>query len=98
MYVRLRLAVGDLVAELLKGRSGPLSELGRARAVLYFVFIYVVLYRLEVNGELGVVRQGLILRIIFVKIEVVVVRYVRIGLDCGNVTGRSRFTNGRVEI
>lgn len=56
--------------------------------MLYFIFIHVVFYSLEVHSELGVVWQCLVLGIVFVQIEIVVVRYVRIRLDRGDVAGR----------
>lgn len=84
--MRLRLAVNDLVSVLLKGR--PLSQLGGARRVLYFIFVHVVFYSLEVHRELGVVWQCLVLGVVFVQIEIVVIRYVRIRLDRGDVAGR----------
>lgn len=92
--MRLRLAVNDLVSVLLKGR--PLSQLGRTRRVLYLVFVHVVLYSLEVHRELGVVRQCLILGIVFVQIEIIVVRYVRIRLDRGDIAGRTQLAADNV--
>lgn len=86
LNVRLRLTVNDLMSVLLKGR--PLSQLGGARRVLYLVFVNIVLYGLEVHRELGVVRQCLVLGVVFVEIEIVVVRYVRVRLDRGDVAGR----------
>lgn len=86
----MRLAVNDLVPVLLKGR--PLSQLGGARRVLYFIFVHVVFYSLEVHRELGVVWQCLVLGVVFVQIEIVVVWYVRIRLDRGDVAGRSQLT------
>lgn len=58
--------------------------------MLNLVFIYVVLYRFKVYRELGIIRQCLVLWIVFVQIEIVVVGYVRIRLDGGNVAGRSQ--------
>lgn len=84
--MRLRLAVNDLMAVLLKGR--PLAQLRRAGRVLYLIFIHVVLYRLEVHRELGVVRQCLVLWIVFIQIEIIVVGYVGVRLDRGNISGR----------
>lgn len=84
--MRLRLAVNDLVSVLLKGR--PLSQLGSAGRVLYLIFVYVVLYRLKVHRELGVVRQCLVLWIVFVQIEIIVVGYVRVRFDSGDVSRR----------
>lgn len=83
LNVRLRLAVNDLVSVLLKGR--PLAQLRSAGRVLYLILVHVVLYRLEVHRELGVVRQCLVLRIVLVQIEVIVVGYMRVGLDRGYV-------------
>jgi len=87
--MRLRLAMNDLMSVLLKGR--PLSQLARARRVLYLVFVHVVLYGLEVYCELGVVWQCLILGIVFVQIEIIIVRYVRIRFDRGDIAGRTQF-------
>lgn len=84
--MRLRLAVNDLMAVLLKGR--PLAQLRCAGRVLYLIFIHVVLYRLEVHRELGVVRQCLVLWIVFIQIEIIVVGYVRVRLDRGDISGR----------
>lgn len=90
LNVRLRLAVNDLVSVLLKGR--PLSQLGGTRRMLYFIFVHVVFYSLEVHCELGVVWQCLVLGVVFVQVEIVVVRYVRIRLDRGDIASRSQLT------
>lgn len=86
LNVRLRLAVDDLVPVLLKGRS--LSQLGSTGRVLYLILVHVILYRLEVHRELGVIRQCLVLWIVLVQIEIIVVGYVRVRLDRGDVPRR----------
>lgn len=63
-------------------------DLGRTRAVRYLVLVDIVLRSLEINRELGVVRQRLILGVVLVQGEVVVVGYVGVGLDSRYVTGR----------
>lgn len=78
--------MGDLMAELLE--RGSLAQLGGAGRVLDLVLVHVILGSFEVHRELGVVGQRLVLGVVLVQIEVVVVRYVGVGLDRGYVPGR----------
>lgn len=81
--MRLGLAVSYLMPELLEGR--PLTQLRGAGRVLNLILINVILGSLEVHRELGVVRQCLVLGIVLVQIEIVVVRYVGVWFNGGNV-------------
>ena len=49
--------------------------------MLYLILIDVVVRRLEVHRELGVIRQRLVLRVVLVQREIVVIRYMRVRLD-----------------
>lgn len=90
--MRLRLAVSDLMTKLLKRRS--LTQLGRAGRVLNLVLVNVILGRLEVHRELGVVRQCLVLGVVLVQIKIVVIRYMGVWFDGGYVSSGSGLSSG----
>lgn len=62
--------------------------------MLYLILINVIFGSLKIHREFGVVRQCLILRVVFVQIEIVVVRYMGVRFNSGYVSGRPRLPSG----
>lgn len=62
--------------------------------MLYFILINIIFGSLKIHREFGVVRQCLIFRVVFVQIEIVVVRYMGIRFNSGYISSRPGLPSG----